>query len=414
MAYNKLRIKISEIQDMQRLGKVKELIKILKDRIPDIRARAAMALGYIGDVRVIKPLIRTLKDKEWSVRKAAAGALGYKRDPKVVEPLCNTLKDEKESVREVAAIALGKIGDARAVEPLVQALNDQNWAVRSAATRALGNIGDDRATIPLCNIIKDETETVREEVVKVLSKMKDTRAIEPLVQTLKNQNRAVRSAAAKALGNFGDMRAVEPLIQALKDQTSVAREAVESLGNLGDPRATEPLIQTLNSDTTVSKERIVQALIKIGDLRAADTIINYLFTFAGPVDLKEFNSWFEALQNIFGDYTALILKASKIISRNTTKLTMFRDGEEFNYNVRQSTEAVDQLCNISTPISSNILYKILQKKDISVLLRWYCDFSDDSTLNFESQRYMARKELNRRGDPPYDPSVYLNKSAWKL
>ncbi len=60
-----------------------------------------------------------------------------------VEPLIKALKDkdDTDTRRRDAVIALGKIGDKRVVEPLIKALGDEDWDVRHDAAEALEKLG---------------------------------------------------------------------------------------------------------------------------------------------------------------------------------------------------------------------------------------------------------------------------------
>ncbi|MCO5381472.1 MAG: HEAT repeat domain-containing protein [Methanosarcina barkeri] len=61
-----------------------------------------------------------------------------------MEPLIRALGDEDPNVRVRAAEALGRIGDKRAVVPLTDALNDENEMVRTFAKLGLKSIGSQR------------------------------------------------------------------------------------------------------------------------------------------------------------------------------------------------------------------------------------------------------------------------------
>jgi len=57
-----------------------------------------------------------------------------------VQGLIEALDHWDSNVRFYAAVALGEIGDTRVVEPLIQALKDDNEYVRNAAKEALKKI----------------------------------------------------------------------------------------------------------------------------------------------------------------------------------------------------------------------------------------------------------------------------------
>lgn len=138
-----------------------EIILKLKDKDPDVRRRAAMDLGRIGDARAVEPLISALKDKDRDVCNKAEEAL-EKIGAEAVEPLIGELKDGHASVRANVARTLGRIGSrlildsvgkviigedmlSRIIEDIVNALtkvskNDTNRGVRDIAKEALKEI----------------------------------------------------------------------------------------------------------------------------------------------------------------------------------------------------------------------------------------------------------------------------------
>lgn len=76
-----------------------------------------------------------------------------------------------EEVQEAAAIALGKLGDVRVIEPLLQALTDEHFLVRWEAAKALGELGDVRAVKPLLHALQDHH--VQEAAIEALEKFRD-------------------------------------------------------------------------------------------------------------------------------------------------------------------------------------------------------------------------------------------------
>lgn len=342
-------------------------------------------------------------------------------------------------VRRGAAEALGKIGVARAVESLIQAFKYEHVSVQWRAAGALGKIGDARAVEPLIQALKDED--LRDRAASALGKIGKP-AVESLIQALKDEDKDLRGRSAWALDELGwkpgndtekahyliakggwdelvkvGEPAVEPLIEALQDEAGDVRQgAALALGAIGDAKAVQPLIQALQVDAMYVRRKSAKALGEIGDLRAAGAIIDWLFGYPWFIgDPRELDSWIGAMKNLFGDYTALILKAASVkIEREITRKGVKYDAGKIHYYLRESDEAVSELCKVSTQISSNILHKVLQRKDIEVQVSWSCAFKRYGTLSFEAQREMAKKELKRRGNPPYDPSAYLNEEAWKL
>jgi len=400
-------------------------------------------LGKMGEL-ALEPLIRALKDEDWRVREGVAEALGETGDERALIPLVQILEDMDSSVRYTVAFALDKLGwkpsndkekvhyliarkkwsqleeaGEPAVEPLIRALKDRHVDVRKSIAEALGMMGDQRAVEPLIEALKDENEGVREVAALALGMMGDQRAVEPLIEALKDGCADVRGNAAEALGRLGDVRAAESLTQTLENGYRYVREnAALALGMMGDQRAVEPLIEAMKE--VHSDFEVIRVLGKLGDLRAAEPIISWLFMSTDPLyaiqDPQRLNSLIEGIRNLFGDYTALILKASRYVEirKEVTWEGHKYDAGIVHHNVRENDEAIRELCRIPTKISSNILRKVLQKKDIEIKVGWSCMFEDYGILSFENQREMAKKELEQRENPPYDPSAYLEKGAWKI
>ena len=72
-------------------------------------------------------------------------ALGEIGDPRAFDEISKILNDKRPEFRSKAATAMGKIKDARAVEPLILMLKtDEDSSVRREAAEALGHIPDHR------------------------------------------------------------------------------------------------------------------------------------------------------------------------------------------------------------------------------------------------------------------------------
>ncbi len=100
-----------QVEKMIQRKDVTGLIRVLEDKnlVSDVRARAALGLGEIGDARGVEPLIQALQDEDSFLRRVAAVAVGNIGDARAIEPLNRALEDEDSLVRQAAAEALEKI-----------------------------------------------------------------------------------------------------------------------------------------------------------------------------------------------------------------------------------------------------------------------------------------------------------------
>ncbi|MEG3435998.1 HEAT repeat domain-containing protein [Pannus brasiliensis CCIBt3594] len=148
------------------------LSKKLNDSIPQIRAKAAEALGKIGAHRVADTLISHLQQENDSdVRLSIIRALGNIGTESAIPALASCLSDANSDIRVNVAEALGKIGNEKAVQYLIQSLTDSDAKVRTTATIALGEIGLEDAIPHIAKVCSDEDDNVRLSAVDALGKI---------------------------------------------------------------------------------------------------------------------------------------------------------------------------------------------------------------------------------------------------
>ncbi len=96
--------------------------------------RLAETLAKIGGL-AIGPLIDHLENAAPEIRRKAAVALGETGDRRATMPLIERLKNEDYDVRRAAIVALGKIGDREAVKYLADCLTDPYPSIRGKRPR---------------------------------------------------------------------------------------------------------------------------------------------------------------------------------------------------------------------------------------------------------------------------------------
>lgn len=273
---------------------------IATDHSEEVREAAVDALGKLGskDVRVLPVLIETLtgQDRRYpDLRYKAALALGELRDERAVPALIKGLQtDEHWDVREAAAKALGQIGTLAAIRILVPALKDQSPEVRGQAVQSLGAaIGRYSAVPALLTALKTETDAeVQTKIVGVLRMSYDPRAIPACIAAMKHRDAKVRSAAVIALESFQSAQvdvpalvaALPALVAALKDtDPDVRKAATSAFSTFRDVRAVPSLIAILTKSipedsgaAAAIRVRATQALSGTGDARVVPAVIPHL------------------------------------------------------------------------------------------------------------------------------------------
>lgn len=134
----------------------------LADSHPEVRARAALALGRIGSADDRETLEGLLSDPEAAVRGEAAFALGLLGLPESVTALSQAAVDPDPNVRTSVAIGLGRIHSAGTAQPLEVLLRDTDPAVTAAACLEVWKLPDPDFAVP---VLLDRTRADNLEVV---------------------------------------------------------------------------------------------------------------------------------------------------------------------------------------------------------------------------------------------------------
>ncbi|MFQ3568040.1 MAG: HEAT repeat domain-containing protein [Aggregatilineales bacterium] len=123
-----------------------------------------------------------------------------------VEPLLACLNDLSRplEMRWRAAVNLGSIGDSRSLEALIAALNDEAWEVRHSAAWALGRLADQRGFAALVTFVEHPSvdEQIPYVIAMALIDIDQAAAQQVLQHALSSPHEDVRSWAHSALLNL--------------------------------------------------------------------------------------------------------------------------------------------------------------------------------------------------------------------
>ncbi len=248
--------------------------------LDDVREFSAEALGKIRDERAVNYLIESLiEDPDEEVRLKAALALGEIGDSAAVDSLILALQDNDSTVRTASANALGMIGDKTAVPHLIQTLKDGDWQVRKFAAVSLGRMKDEKAIPILIEAMEDEDADVRWKSMLALANFGEI-ALKPLKKTMKNESWIVRARATEVVGKIGGEEALNALIGVLighrKDKNRHVRgKAADALGRIGDTRALKALRSAQNDKYVFVKDKAQIAIQKILEKQEKVRILNF-------------------------------------------------------------------------------------------------------------------------------------------
>jgi HEAT repeat protein len=137
-----------------------------------IRADAAGAMGYLGDIRALEPLCRAFyEDTDWLVRFSAAVSLGNLKDPRAYDVLVRALDSDEVVLQQAAIAALGEIGATDAVDSILQFAQSEDWLVRQRLAEALGNLPSPKTVSALNYLAKDHHSHVAEAATISLQRL---------------------------------------------------------------------------------------------------------------------------------------------------------------------------------------------------------------------------------------------------
>jgi len=201
-------------------------------------------------------------------------ALGETRDERGARPLTEYLKSSYPvSIREAAAQALGKIG-LPAVEPIFEVMQGAAVDPRAAGV-ALGGVGP-AAQKRLIAALKNKTYDAQ-VLIYALGKIGGESSARVILDTLvgTQYGHEIQNTAQTALYGIG-VQSIKPIIEGFVRHPDAEAVLTSMLVHYGQA-AVEPLVWALGkSNDTKQVESIIIVLGEIGDVRAANPLINML------------------------------------------------------------------------------------------------------------------------------------------
>lgn len=163
---------------------------------------------------------------------------------RTIEKLLWKLQNGNNMVQLQAAQSLGALRDARAIVPLIAALHSGRKPLQVQAAQALASIGP-AAVMPLIQVLREDESQVWMLASAALFKIGKP-VVEPLLKALPGEAASVQILLVEILGQIGDVRAADALIEALHSPSDGLRAAAAiALARLGAP-GVKPLLSALS------------------------------------------------------------------------------------------------------------------------------------------------------------------------
>lgn len=282
------------------------LIAALKETSAALRAQACLSLGLIGAKVAEKFIFHLLIDEDENVRYAASIALGLLGDTRVVPNLLRARRHGDMRNQSLAEQTLDGLG-ALALEDLVQAMRSDLMPYRADATDYIGKLKTPRATLALIESLLDEAifsnarqalldlgepavqplifvagnaeapVIFQEKCIRLLADMNATESVDVLIQQLASPEPSIRALAARVIGKFGEARAIKPLMDILAkgddEPDDVLAEVSLALGKLNASAASEALIAQLDHPSSKVRGYSISALGELKSVPAVSPLV---------------------------------------------------------------------------------------------------------------------------------------------
>ncbi len=314
---------VAKLAESDSADSVAPLIFALKDKKPEIRSSAALALSRFKDPRMVEPMIKLLHDAVPLVRATAVQTLGQMKDERVVPELVGMLRDKDASVRLRAVhsldqigwqpeddatrtayvLAIGNLADvaelgADGVEPLVEMLNNPTPEKQLAAVKALSEINDPRIPKLMLEALGKTNNMVRLVALETLGQLADPSTFDTVQKLFNDQASNIRAAAVSTAIRCGDKRVIPMLLPMLRDTSwEVRLETVKALGKVGDETVVESLCRALQDQDHDVRENVAHALGKLADPRSIQSLVLALMDVQSFVRTAAHNALFRIDRN---------------------------------------------------------------------------------------------------------------------
>ena len=223
-----------------------ELLGLLRDGDPAVRASAARAIGLIGHPVALPSLMRVLADPDALAGQRIAEAIGRIGDQSVSADLLNVLGSAPAPEFTRAALALGMLKSTEAVPGLTALLSTGDPEAQRVAAEALAAIGTPAAMAALMAPLADRQVTSARHAAMGGLEMAGSSAVTPLAVALLDRNAVVRANAAEMLGWLKPANAVADLARLLSDpDPAVQAQAAWALGEIDTEPARLALLPAL-------------------------------------------------------------------------------------------------------------------------------------------------------------------------
>lgn len=218
----------------------------LKSDDPDIRSRAALAIGRIGDVKAAMSLFPMLEDSVDEVARTAAFAIGLTGEKSFAARLLDVCSDFEPELLAACLQSVGRLSDSSMVDVntlLASYLDHVDHRVREQAVYAVWRAGYVEASQQLIDMCRnDPVRPVKIAALYALVRMRNSDEIDLYTDWFPDSDPFVRTLAYRGMALTKDDSRTAYIASGLNDRNNnVIAQAVLSLTSVGSKKAIEQL-----------------------------------------------------------------------------------------------------------------------------------------------------------------------------
>jgi cyclophilin family peptidyl-prolyl cis-trans isomerase/HEAT repeat protein len=267
------------------------LIQLLDNPDPEIRIRAATAIGRIGDSQKAASLFKLFDDSIPDVAQSAAFALGLTGEKQLAHQLASKMADYDAELLASCIQALGYLTDStmtEIIDDLILYLNHLDHRVREQAVYALFRANAKNASDHLIRVARiDPVRPVKLAALFALTRMRIAESDDLYAAWLPDSEPYARSLALRGLAIGNDDNQTALIASGLNDRDdNVVSQAILSLAAIGSPKALNYLVARYPStDNDKHKIQLFQALQRMESDRLTGEAHETIYIDSGNVNI---------------------------------------------------------------------------------------------------------------------------------
>lgn len=219
--------------------------ELITHKEKSVRVLVASALSEAATPDVVDPLVKLLKDKEPEVIRQAAAGLGRTSDPRAGAPLFELI-GRQPTMRHSVLDAIGRSTSAPGIAKLIDSADSID--LKRSLTTMLAATHDPRSADTFAKLLNEQDSDIKQAAALALAELGDPRAVPALAEQAKHEDRDVALDAIDALADLGAPEVAPMLVGLLPDNPGRKSSLLKAIGKSGATQYGNVLMKELAGD----------------------------------------------------------------------------------------------------------------------------------------------------------------------